>query len=128
MDSNEFVCTIKDHTTHVKFLSVIDGRPQLTEVIKELVSAKLSNYNNNEPLELKETHPIEITEALRKRWNYPEPEFAIVCSSTYSVHGYPPWQLRYTEVSKLNHPSDVTVEAFYNQICVFNKIEQRFGA
>jgi dehydrodolichyl diphosphate syntase complex subunit NUS1 len=114
--------------TRIKFLSIEDGRPQLAEVIKELVKVKLNTYNNNEPTEMSETNPIEITEALLKRWNYPEPDFSIVCSTLYSVHGYPPWQLRYTEVSHLNHPDDVTVEVLYSQLCVFSKIEQRFGA
>lgn len=100
----------------------------LAEVIKELVKQRLQTYNNNLPADAAETHPSEITQALKKRWDYPEPEYAIICSLFYSVHGYPPWHLRYTEVSLLNHPGDVTVEAFYQQLCRFAKIQQRFGA
>lgn len=100
---------------HVKVLSIEDGRESIANLIKTLsISASNVNLTN-------------FNDALSRQFEFPDPDLGLCCGKTFSLYGYPPWQIKVTEFFHINTHHNLTFRTFLNLLYKFNKCEQRYG-
>lgn len=133
----------------LRFLSNNDGRSHVIKIARKLCH-RYSNINHqsdgediNESRE--NTEPLinldMMCNAIKTEYNFPDPEIIVRTTSTASVFGFCPWQLRLSEIVFLpDHPSlpyvskiipsiesKLLFQDFVDLIAKFNLCEQRFG-
>ncbi|EEZ97509.1 dehydrodolichyl diphosphate synthase complex subunit Nus1 [Tribolium castaneum] len=104
----------KGRKIHVKLLGEEDGRGTIANVTKTLASAANSDL-------------LQFETELLKQFEFPDPDLGVCCGKTFSLYGYPPWQIRVTEFLTLQTHHNITLETFIHLLYRFNKCEQRYG-
>jgi undecaprenyl pyrophosphate synthase len=56
-----------------------------------------------------------------------EPDLLLLFSPSVDLQGYPPWQLRLTEIFHVQDNQGVGYQVFYRALCNFAKAQMRFG-
>lgn len=104
---------------NVHLASGDDGRPQLASIARTFCQA----------VERREMAPSDITPHLiqRELGDVPDPELLLRCGCVHSLLGYPPWQIRLTEIVTLPTHRNLQLSEFLEALVKYNKREQRFG-
>jgi len=68
-----------------------------------------------------------IDTKIREIRGFPDPELLLKFDATQVSSGYPPWQLRLTEIHEMGRLSEVKCEDFIRSMRQFAKCQQRFG-
>lgn len=104
---------------NVHLASGDDGRPHLASIARTFCQA----------VERGEMAPSDITPHLiqRELGDVPDPELLLRCGCVHSLLGYPPWQIRLTEIVTLPTHHNLRLSEFLEALAKYNKREQRFG-
>ncbi|XP_050025956.1 dehydrodolichyl diphosphate synthase complex subunit nus1-like isoform X1 [Dermacentor andersoni] len=104
---------------NVHLASGDDGRPHLASIARTFCQA----------VERGEMVPSDITPHLiqQELGDVPDPELLLKCGCVHSLLGYPPWQIRLTEIVTLPTHHNLRLSEFFEALAKYNKREQRFG-
>ncbi|KAF2013279.1 Undecaprenyl diphosphate synthase [Aaosphaeria arxii CBS 175.79] len=113
----------KDERQHltVLLLSAEDGRDTMVDLTKTLSDMAQSGTLRPDQID---TNLIdaELREAVST-----DPELLILFSPVVQLKGYPPWQLRLTEIFHVPDNKGVNYQVFLRALCNFAKAEMRVG-
>ncbi|KAF4311135.1 Di-trans-poly-cis-decaprenylcistransferase-like protein [Botryosphaeria dothidea] len=105
----------------ILLLSAEDGRSTLVDLTKTL--AEMSQRNKITPSDISmELIDAEITESVMG-----EPDLLILFGPRVALKGYPPWQVRLTEIFHSPDTSGVGYQTFLRGLHKFAKAQMRFG-
>lgn len=113
----------KDERQHltVLLLSAQDGRDTMVDLTKTLSDMAQSGTLHPDQIN---TNLIdaELCEAVSS-----EPDLLVLFSPTVTLKGYPPWQLRLTEIFHLPDNKGVNYQVFLRALYNYSKVEMRLG-
>lgn len=101
---------------HIKIMNQDSGRKDIMDAVKNLACKNAVKIDIDE-----------FSELLFKKYKFPEPDMGIICSKLFIFLNYPVWQLRLTELYKLNSLNSITLPIFLDLLERFSKCEQRLG-
>lgn len=102
-------------------LSSDDGRSTLVDLTKTL--AEMSQRNKLSPNDISsDLIHAEITESVMG-----EPELLILFGPDVELQGYPPWQVRLTEIFHVQDNTGVGYQVFLRALHSYAKAQMRFG-
>lgn len=105
----------------ITLLSAEDGRDSIVDLTKTLTEmaqrGKLSPSDISQDLV-----NAELTESVMG-----EPDLLILFSPSVELQGYPPWQIRLTEIFHVPDNQGVGYQVFYRALCGFAKAQFRMG-
>ncbi|KAB2577795.1 Di-trans-poly-cis-decaprenylcistransferase-like protein [Lasiodiplodia theobromae] len=105
----------------ILLLSADDGRSTLVDLTKTLT--EMSQRNKLAPSDISmELIDAEITESVMG-----EPDLLILFGPRVELKGYPPWQVRLTEIYHTPDTSSVSYQTFLRGLHKFAKAQMRFG-
>lgn len=110
----------RGHLT-VLFLSELDGRNTLIDL-----TVTLSNMAQKGQVHVNQINS-ELIDAELNDHVSPDPDLLILFSPTVILKGYPPWQLRLTEIFHLPDNKGVNYQVFIQALKKFGKAEFRVG-
>ncbi|PWW76550.1 Undecaprenyl diphosphate synthase [Tuber magnatum] len=105
----------------VIFISEEDGRESLVDLTKTLCDMAQRGKIASEDVSV-ELIDAEVTEN-----TISEPDLLILFSPSVVLRGYPPWQIRLTEIFHVQDNSGVGYQVFLRALHRFAKTEMRFG-
>ncbi|KAF2201756.1 di-trans,poly-cis-decaprenylcistransferas-like protein [Delitschia confertaspora ATCC 74209] len=106
---------------NVLLLSSNDGRDTMVDLTKTL--AEMAQKDSLNPQDIStDLIDIELTEAVSG-----EPDLLILFSPTVELKGYPPWQLRLTEIFHVPDNKGVNYQVFIRALHNYSKCEMRLG-
>ena len=126
MESDASTPTIENQRTQAQHLSVLlisaeDGRDSLVDLTKTLTEmsqrSKLSANDIN----------VELIDAELSESVMGEPELLILFGPTVELSGYPPWQVRLTEIFHVEDNHGVGYQVFLRALYNFANAQMRFG-
>lgn len=105
----------------ILFLSAEDGRSTLVDLTKTLteMSQRKKLSPNDISLDLVDA---EITESVMG-----EPDLLVLFGPNVELQGYPPWQVRLTEIFHVQDNTGVGYQVFLRALHSFAKAQMRFG-
>ncbi|MCJ1462899.1 hypothetical protein MMC07_001503 [Pseudocyphellaria aurata] len=113
-------CLGQDHIS-ILLLSSEDGRSTLVDLTKTL--AEMSQRHKLSPDDIsRELIDAEITESVMG-----EPDLLVLFGPNVGLQGYPPWQVRLTEIFHVQDNSGVGYQVFLRALHRYAKAQMRFG-
>lgn len=110
----------QDHIS-ILLLSSEDGRSTLVDLTKTL--AEMSQRNKLSPDDIsRDLIDAEITESVMG-----EPDLLVLFGPNVTLQGYPPWQVRLTEIFHVQDNSGVGYQVFLRALHRYAKAQMRFG-
>lgn len=100
----------------VRILSRSDGRPKFVNLIRNLSTLPKDKINLNF-----------VNEQVTESDGCPHPELLIIFGVTSSIYGYPPWQLKTTEIFHLPTHRNISLDSFVGCLEQYAKVEKRVG-
>ena len=118
--------TAQDLTFFQGYLSVLllssdDGRSTLVDLTKTLTEMSQRNKLAPDDISL-DLIDAEITESVMG-----EPELLILFGADVELQGYPPWQVRLTEIFHVQDNVGVGYQVFLRGLYSYAKAQMRFG-
>lgn len=102
-------------------LSAEDGRATLVDLTKTL--AEMSQRKKLSPNDItQELVDAEITESVMG-----EPDLLVLFGPTVHLQGYPPWQIRLSEIYHVKDNNGVGYQVFLRALHSYAKAQMRFG-
>ena len=119
--SNGTHVTPRPHLT-VLLIDASDGRQTLVDLTKTL--AEMSQHNKLQPADIsQELIDAEITESVMG-----EPDLLVLFGDRVVLNGYPPWQIRLTEIYYAqDNVGGMSYHVFLRALYKYAKAEMRFG-
>jgi len=108
--------------TTVCLLSREDGQADIVQAAKK-VASNIANGNMN----IEEVNEGLLEAYLGSSKGLPDPEILLRFGLSHSNQGYPPWQLRLSEIHDIDTHHGVSSRDFFNVLLKYSKCEQRFG-
>ena len=109
-----------DHLS-ILLLSADDGRSTLVDLTKTLT--EMSQRNKLSPNDIsQELVDAEITESVMG-----EPDLLILFGPYVQLQGYPPWQIRLTEIYHVEDSNGVGYQVFLRALHNYAKAQMKFG-
>lgn len=105
----------------ITFISEEDGRESLVDLTKTLCEMTQRGKMAVEDV------TIEVVDAEIETLTIPEPDLLILFSPTVKLLGYPPWQIRLTEIFHVPDNDGVGYQVFLRALYKYAKVEMRFG-
>lgn len=105
----------------VRLLSVEDGRDSMVDLTKTLT--EMAQRSKISPADIS----IDLIEAELSESVMDEPDLLILFSPNVELDGYPPWQVRLTEVFHVQDNESVGYLVFYRALCKYANAEFRVG-
>ncbi|KAA8896791.1 Decaprenyl diphosphate synthase-like protein [Sphaerosporella brunnea] len=105
----------------VMFISEEDGRESLVDLTKTLCDMAQRGKLSSDDVS------IELVDAEIKETIMDEPDLLVLFSSSITLKGYPPWQLRLTEIYNVQDNQGVGYQVFLRALHRFARTEMRFG-
>jgi dehydrodolichyl diphosphate syntase complex subunit NUS1 len=105
----------------VLLLSAEDGRDSLVDLTKTLAEMTQRSKISSEDISI-DLVDAEISESVMG-----EPELLVLFSPTVELSGYPPWQLRLTEIFHVEDNHGVGYQVFLRALYNFANAQMRFG-
>ena len=102
-------------------LSVEDGRSTLVDLTKTLV--EMSQRGKLSPNDVS----LDLVDAEIEESVMGEPELLILFGPNVELDGYPPWQVRLTEIFHVQDNTAVEYQVFLRALHNFAKAQMRFG-
>ena len=107
---------------NICLLSKQDGKADIVKAAQSLAQrvadGSIEVQNVDEPL---------ISNALLTNHGLPDPELLIRFGLAHSNVGFPPWQIRLSEIHDIDTHHGVDVQDFFQILLKYSKCEQRFG-
>ena len=121
--SSSSVTTPSDQEKHlsVMLLSAEDGRDSIVDLTKTL--AEMAQRGKISPQDV----TIDLVDAELAESVMTDPDLLILFSPSVDLQGYPPWQVRLTEIFHVPDNQGVGYQVFYRALCNFAKAQMRFG-
>lgn len=110
----------KDHLS-ILFLSAEDGRSTLVDLTKTLTEMSQRRKLSADDISL-DLIDAEISESVMG-----EPDLLVLFSPNVQLQGYPPWQVRLTEIFHVADNSGVGYQVFLRALHSYAKAQMRFG-
>ncbi|KAK5652569.1 hypothetical protein OQA88_10330 [Cercophora sp. LCS_1] len=105
----------------ILLLSAEDGRDQIVDLTKTLT--EMSQRSKLTPADIStELVDAEISESIMG-----EPDLLILFGPHVELSGYPPWQIRLTEIFHVPDNSEVEYQVFYRGLCKYAQAQMRKG-
>lgn len=101
---------------HVKLFSTEDGRECVVEKTRKLVYVRCNDINIDT-----------VDKYLGTSFEFPDPDMGVYCGKTFSLYGYPPWQIRVTEFFNIATHHNLHCASFIQLIQRYSKCEKRLG-
>lgn len=126
MESAPITPTSKSSRSAVQHLSVLllsaeDGRDSLVDLTKTL--AEMSQRSKISASDISvDLVDAEITESVMG-----EPDLLVLFGPTVELSGYPPWQIRLTEIFHVQDNHGVGYQVFLRALYNFANAQMRFG-
>ncbi|CCX31955.1 Decaprenyl diphosphate synthase-like protein [Pyronema domesticum] len=105
----------------VMFISEEDGRESLVDLTKTLCDMAQRGKLSSDDVS------VELVDAEVKETSMDEPDLLILFSPNITLRGYPPWQLRLTEIYNVQDNDGVGYQVFLRALHRFARAEMRFG-
>ncbi|KAF3919713.1 hypothetical protein ABW20_dc0106692 [Dactylellina cionopaga] len=105
----------------VIFISEEDGRESMVDLTKTLCEMAIRGKMTKEDV------TTELIDAELESLTIPEPDLLILFSPSVKLLGYPPWQIRLTEIFHLPDNDAVGYQVFLRALYNYAKCEMRFG-
>ncbi|ORX45058.1 Undecaprenyl diphosphate synthase [Piromyces finnis] len=125
LNNNEKQKTFYSHF-HVNFISYDDGKPQIAKVASLLSKTMKSSEV--------QCMTIEAMNEVISKYTFKndgcDPELIIIYGGTpeyFQLYGYPPWQIRLSEIYYVPGKKDITYAGFINGLFRYSRCEQRVG-
>ena len=122
-DSSEEINPVPAHSGHLSILllSAEDGRSTLVDLTKTLteMSQRKKLLPSDISLDLVDT---EITESVMG-----EPDLLMLFGPSVDLQGYPPWQVRLTEIFHVQDNTGVGYQVFLRALYSYANAQMRFG-
>ena len=109
-----------DHLS-ILLLSFEDGRSTLVDLTKTL--AEMSQHDKIHPDDIS----VDLVDAEISESVMGEPNLLITFGPNVQLQGYPPWQLRLTEIYHVKDNAGVEYQVFLRALHNFAKAQLRFG-
>jgi dehydrodolichyl diphosphate syntase complex subunit NUS1 len=115
--------TLKEERQHltVLLLSEHDGRDTIVDLTRTLAEMAQKGDVRQEQINM------DLIDAQLNDHVSSEPDLLILFSPTVQLKGYPPWQLRLTEIFHLPDNKGVNYQVFLRALYNFAKVEMRLG-
>lgn len=110
----------KDHLS-ILLLSAEDGRSTLVDLTKTLTEMSQRRKLTADDISL-DLIDAEISESVMG-----EPDLLVLFSPNVQLQGYPPWQVRLTEIFHVADNSGVGYQVFLRALHSYAKAQMRFG-
>jgi len=126
MESASSTPTIESHNSSSQHISVLlisaeDGRDSLVDLTKTL--AEMSQKSKLSPKDISvDLIDAEISESVMG-----EPELLVLFGPTVELSGYPPWQVRLTELYHVQDNQGVGYQVFLRALYNYANAQMRFG-
>ncbi|KAK3945298.1 putative undecaprenyl pyrophosphate protein [Diplogelasinospora grovesii] len=105
----------------VKLLSAEDGRDSIVDLTKTL--AEMAQRSKITPGDIS----IDLVDAELSESVMDEPDLLILFAPYVELAGYPPWQIRLTEIFHVQDNQGVGYQVFYRGLCSFAQAQMRMG-
>ncbi|KAK4659662.1 hypothetical protein QC762_112290 [Podospora pseudocomata] len=106
---------------NILLISAEDGRDSIVDLTKTL--AEMSQRKKLQPADITtELVDAELSESVME-----EPDLLVLFSPFVELAGYPPWQIRLTEIFHVPDNQGVGYQVFYRALCKFAKAQMRMG-
>lgn len=107
---------------HICLLSRQDGGPDIVQAAQRL-AAQVANGN----LKSESLDESLLGSALTANRGLPDPDVLMRFGLAHSNLGFPPWQIRLSEIHDIDTHREVSLRDFFQVLSKFSKCEQRFG-
>ncbi|KAK4195188.1 putative undecaprenyl pyrophosphate synthetase [Triangularia verruculosa] len=108
-------------TISILLISAEDGRDSIVDLTKTL--AEMSQRKKLQAADITtELVDAELSESIME-----EPDLLVLFSPHVELAGYPPWQIRLTEIFHVPDNQGVGYQVFYRAMCRFSKAQMRMG-
>jgi len=105
----------------IMLLSIEDGRDSIVDLTKSL--AEVSQLGKISPADISiEGVDAELSESVMG-----EPDLLILFGPHVELYGYPPWQIRLSEIFHVQDNQDVDYQVFYRGLRNYSKAQMRKG-
>jgi dehydrodolichyl diphosphate syntase complex subunit NUS1 len=126
MESASNSPTTDVHGAPIKHLSILlisseDGRDSLVDLTKTLAEMSQRSKLSSKDISM-DLVDAEISESVMG-----EPELLILFSPSVELAGYPPWQVRLTEIFHVQDNQGVGYQVFLRALYNFANAQMRFG-
>ena len=105
----------------ILLLSAEDGQSTLVDLTKTLTEMSQRNKISAEDV-TQELVDAEITESVMG-----EPDLLILFGPTVQLQGYPPWQIRLTEIYHVQDNNGVGYQVFLRALHNYSKAQMKYG-
>lgn len=107
--------------TSILLLSAEDGRDSLVDLTKTLAEMTQRSKISSDDISI-DLVDAEISESVMG-----EPDLLVLFSPTVELSGYPPWQLRLTEIFHVQDNVGVGYQVFLRALYNYAQAQMRFG-
>ncbi|KAK6336437.1 hypothetical protein TWF696_001992 [Orbilia brochopaga] len=105
----------------VIFISEEDGRESIVDLTKTLCEMAIRGKMTKEDV------TMELVDAELESLTIPEPDLLVLFGPEVKLNGYPPWQIRLTEIFHLVDNDAVGYQVFLRALYSYAKCEMRLG-
>jgi len=114
----------------INFISNVDGKAQLVKITKNLSENKKSSDVEKMTIEDMNTLILENSGESVKTERERDPDLIIIFGGYYDffrLYGYPPWQIRLSEIYPIPGKPKITYYGFINGLIRYSRCQQRVG-
>lgn len=105
----------------ILLLSAEDGRDSVVDLTKTLT--EMAQRSKLFPADIStELVDAELSESIMG-----EPDLLLIFGPHVELSGYPPWQIRLTEIFHVQDNQGVDYQVFYRGLCKFSRAQMRMG-
>jgi len=113
--------TLQPTQLSLLFISEEDGRDSIVDLTKTL--AEMSQRSKLSPADIS----VELIDAELSESVMSEPDLLILFGPKAELSGYPPWQMRLTEIFHVNDNHGVGYQVFLRALYKYANAQMRFG-
>ncbi|KAM3964932.1 transport and golgi organization 14 [Aphomia sociella] len=122
-DLNGYTNGEQGHTVIINIFRCSDGRPIITQCIKQIAIEEVSCER-----ESSEYTAQELGNTLVSFYpSVPDPDLILYSGPLCCTKGLLPWQIRLSEFIQLSINPHITIDSYIGALYKYNKVDQRFG-
>ena len=122
--NDDFVSLNWKAAVHLRLLSKEDGQEDIVEAAKRLAQNVANGYMTPEDVN---EEALEANLGLASQGLPGDPEVLVRFGLAHSNLGYPPWQIRLSEIHDIDTHHGVSRADFFHVVSKYSKCHQRFG-
>ncbi|QSL64403.1 hypothetical protein MERGE_001704 [Pneumocystis wakefieldiae] len=105
----------------INFISQEDGRESLVDLTKTLCELSQSGKFSTKDIS------VELVDSGMSAFLLTEPQLLMAFTSTCTLQGFPPWQIRFTEIFFVQSEDSVDYHVFIKGLQLYANAEMRWG-